>query len=799
MSNINNNQIPEVIDDKPITEIINELQSKLKKIDTLDIYSKKTNDSLISHEIRISNNTNDIIENQLKVEKIFNENLSAPGFIGPSCQFKTISSCIKTIINEYNRIKIDIEHARRESREYKNKFNAISKTNTRLIETVIERGKEYTDNKFKDMQGEIVNKISEFFDKNMEMRMKLYEFQVKIDEQVNSVKKEFAELKNMKTEFNDKINNIMKEIKKEEEEKPKTEGINKNEVEVIIKEKMDSVEKNINEMKTEFEKKFMENNDIISGQKNMEFELKKIQNSMNNLEYRINNIEKMNFSDGNNNYNNNYKNTNDDIYNNDISTNNQELRNSNINGNINKNINNKNSNSINNINNHINSNIIHNYRFKKSSNNKYLKNLNNNRNENKKNNFYSNFTNSIKENKINTSLNCKTMENISQNSTNQIINNNDNHNNFLNKKNKYILHYNNNNSNISSDNVLNVEADINKVNSLENENSFSLNHHKTKTESKFNKSTLLPNCINKKNNSKSQSDEGNFYSTFSKSQKNHRNSPNINILIPKNSNTKPFNIKTNKNDDEEKKIINNIYFNSSLNEESNGIIFSNFNNTKAFSNKSFLNLNEYEKKLLTKEKMKNKIEHKLKNKDLYLDRLRSNFDICNNNKSKNEIFTNNNNNSNILMSCITASDKEKDNIDEKIMEEFFTKNNFNKDNISSNLNHFKNNASLDLYNFSISPPETNTKNKYELPPFTERLIKGTKIFSPNKTCNIAENKELKNKKKSYSVKKENSKEKKFTQKIKADLPKKIAPVFGSTAYVKFNKKDDFINNVYLKK
>ena len=147
----------------------------------------------------------------------------------------------------------------------------------------------------------------------------------------------------MKTEFNDKISNIMKEIKKEEEEKPKTEGINKNEVEVNNKEKMDSVEKNINEMKTEFEKKFMENNDIISGQKNMEFE-KKIQNIMNNLEYRINNIEKMNFSDGNNNYNNNYKNTNDDIYNNEIGTNNQELRNSNINGNINKNINNKNSN-----------------------------------------------------------------------------------------------------------------------------------------------------------------------------------------------------------------------------------------------------------------------------------------------------------------------------------------------------------------------------------------------------------------------------------------------------------------------
>ena len=763
MSDNDDKQLLDITNNETLTKIITELQSKLKKIDTLEIYSKKTNDSLISHEIRISNNANDILENQSKFDKIFNENLSAPGFIGQSCQFKTISSCLKSIINDYNRIKIDLEHAKKETRDFKNKVNAVSKSNLRLIENAYERCKEYTDNKFKDMQGDIVNKINEFFDKNMEMRMKIYEFQAKTEEQINSVKKEFAELKNIKNEFNEKINKITKEIKKDE--KPQMDEINKNEIEIVVKEKMENLEKDINEMKTNFEKKLLEDKDIISGQKNAEFDLKKIKTSINNLEHRINAIEKMNICNENN-------------YKNNIVSNNQKLKN-----------NNNNNNNVSNTNN----NIIQNYNFKKSNNNSVINlknNISDSINNNINNNFYSNSAYSGKENKTNAIKNCRTMKYISQNGINRVIVNNYNNNKFLSKKNKLVNTDNVDNSNTSSDNILNEDNSINKAYFFENENNnISLKHHQTKSENKFNKSTFLPNFINKKN---TKTDDDFLYSTFSKSQKTHKK--NSNITITKYEKSKQFNFKNNQNDDEEeKKVFNNIYFNSSLNEGSNGIIFSNLSNSSKAYNKSFFSMNDSEKKLSAKEKIKIKIGHKIKDTDLFLDRVKKNFDICNNNKTKNEIYNEIfNNNSKIY-------DKEKDENDEKIMEEFFTKNNFNKNNISNNLAHFKNNASFDLYNFSISPPETNEKkNKFELPSFTERFLKGKKIFSSNAKYNITENKETKNKNKSNSVQREKTKTKNFIEKIKAELPKKISPAFGSTAYVEFDKKDDFINNVYLK-
>ena len=115
-----------------------------------------------------------------------------------------------------------------------------------------------------------------------------------------------------------------------------------------------------------------------------------------------------------------------------------------------------------------------------------------------------------------------------------------------------------------------------------------------------------------------ETDDDFLYSTFSKSQKTHKK--NSNITITKYEKSKQFNFKNNQNDDEEeKKVFNNIYFNSSLNEGSNGIIFSNLSNSSKAYNKSFFSMNDSEKKLLAKEKIKIKIGHKIKDTDLFLD------------------------------------------------------------------------------------------------------------------------------------------------------------------------------------
>ena len=64
---------------------------KLEKISELENFKNKVDDMIITHELRIKNNLDDICRIKLKYDKIISENLYVPGFIGSSCQFKNLS------------------------------------------------------------------------------------------------------------------------------------------------------------------------------------------------------------------------------------------------------------------------------------------------------------------------------------------------------------------------------------------------------------------------------------------------------------------------------------------------------------------------------------------------------------------------------------------------------------------------------------------------------------------------------------------------------------------------------------
>ena len=64
---------------------------KLDKIADLEKFKNKVDDKLITHEIRIKTNLEEIRKFQLRYDKLISENLYVPGFIGTSCQFKTLS------------------------------------------------------------------------------------------------------------------------------------------------------------------------------------------------------------------------------------------------------------------------------------------------------------------------------------------------------------------------------------------------------------------------------------------------------------------------------------------------------------------------------------------------------------------------------------------------------------------------------------------------------------------------------------------------------------------------------------
>ena len=180
-------------ENKRIIECFLQQKYQIDKIENLEKLTNKANDSLISHEIKISNISKDMNFMKTKYDKIVLDNLLISGVIGPSCQFKNLSSYIKNLNTEFARIKNDNENMKKDTKEFKIKLDGASKNIINLIDGGILRSNQYSDNRINDFHTILENKIKEINEKNMEMRMKNIQFQTKIEEELKDLKKEYEE------------------------------------------------------------------------------------------------------------------------------------------------------------------------------------------------------------------------------------------------------------------------------------------------------------------------------------------------------------------------------------------------------------------------------------------------------------------------------------------------------------------------------------------------------------------------------------------------------------------------------
>ena len=761
-----------VNENKLILENFVGIQDKLNKIENLEINSKKNSDTLISHEIRITNNSSDLIASINKYDKIISDNLFIPGFIGQSCKFKSIPACLKNIVYEIAKLKNEKDIIKNDAKDTKNKLELLIKSNSSIMENTFGRCKNYIDLKFKDFKSIIDNKINEILNKITELRIKFCEFKLKSEEQFNEIKNEIKE--EIKT--NEDFFNENSKGKKRNKSK-----FNKKDVDNFLKKKFDIIDKDISIIKTKIEKKYSYVNQN-SSQDNLIYEIEKIKNSLNDLEYKIENMI---------------------IFNNE-----QKAENS---GNfINKNnfsesqlltkktcINN--SNNFFNDNSNIKNTKIYNC---KSSNNLINKTENKNEktivkikmeesNKNIKKRMYG----QILENNL---KNLKTIESSNKNTNIQHKIMNDNFNN-VSIHSKFILFDNdkhnhnniNNNLNESLDDIpLKENEDSKKIFNIENNDTAVLKRTKSKSESKFNKnSTVKYNYI--------KSNIADNITSFKTLPSNSQKKMNLQKFNKTNSYNlfSPINNKKydKKNEFEENKVRNNIYFNNSMNEDSTGVLFSNNKNNNIDKSKKKLYLNTLAES--PEINLKDEIKNNKKLETAY-------NSVNNKNKAISKILNNkSNNNLNMLLSSITSPDKYI-NRDEKIMKEFFIKNNFNKNKLKFNLLNIKNKPKIDLYNYSVSSPENYDINKNDLSSFTDRLnpkfIKTINEYMLNKRY-VMSDKTVKYKNKIKAESMDDLKNKTKSKKNNStftEFPTKISPTFSIDSYLEYEKNGDFINRYF---
>ena len=191
---------------------INKQQIKLEKIVELESFKNKINDMIIAHEFRIKNISKDLNDIKFRYEREIIQNLSVPGFVGPSCQFKTISEYLIFNINEINKLKIDKDLTKKESKEIKSKFDSIMKNILNLVDNSVTRCNEYTDNKQKYFEKLLNTKLIEFNEKNLEMKTKVLTNQKVVEDELKKLLKLSDELMKIKTEIISIINNKYDEL-----------------------------------------------------------------------------------------------------------------------------------------------------------------------------------------------------------------------------------------------------------------------------------------------------------------------------------------------------------------------------------------------------------------------------------------------------------------------------------------------------------------------------------------------------------------------------------------------------------
>ena len=81
-----------------------EINNRLDKLNTYDTFCIKTNDQLISHEIRINNLREDLHKSTQKYDKIYLENLELPGYIGKYSKYKNCQVFFEDVIREINKM-----------------------------------------------------------------------------------------------------------------------------------------------------------------------------------------------------------------------------------------------------------------------------------------------------------------------------------------------------------------------------------------------------------------------------------------------------------------------------------------------------------------------------------------------------------------------------------------------------------------------------------------------------------------------------------------------------------------------
>ena len=207
-----------------LLEILASQKLNLTKMNDIEKINNKIENSQMTHDMKIKQIFFDIEKLKEKYDKIINDNFLVTGYIGPGCQYKTMSEYILNNILEVSKLKNDKEKTRMENSTIKTKLDNILKSNITLIDTGLARCQKYTDRKFNDIKNILENKFVEINDKNNDLKALIDKNESDNGKIIENLTLDLTNLQKVKEEFilvtqnkieeiNIKIDNMKQDIK----------------------------------------------------------------------------------------------------------------------------------------------------------------------------------------------------------------------------------------------------------------------------------------------------------------------------------------------------------------------------------------------------------------------------------------------------------------------------------------------------------------------------------------------------------------------------------------------------------
>ena len=214
-----NEKVNSILDsNRKMIESITNQKLNFEKIKELDSNWKHINETLTTHNIKISSITSEMDKMKFRYDKIISENLEISGYIGPGCNFRNLKEFIVSSIADIRKLKEDKEIIKSEEKDLRTKLELMMRNITKMVEFNSTRIKEYTNSSDRMIESMLNDKFKNYNEKSLQSNQKLIENQNILEDKIKEISKEIFKINNIQNDVDSIVNKKFEQINKKEEE-----------------------------------------------------------------------------------------------------------------------------------------------------------------------------------------------------------------------------------------------------------------------------------------------------------------------------------------------------------------------------------------------------------------------------------------------------------------------------------------------------------------------------------------------------------------------------------------------------